>query len=84
MWATADGTYHLAPGKWRMVSNGGVPADDHVRPYKQDRTMHTFEGFMAGFDAARIDLIAALREIAKHESSEGYIAMRALAAAGVA
>ena len=29
------------------------------------------------------DLIAALREIAKHESSEGYIAMRALNAAGL-
>lgn len=29
------------------------------------------------------DLIAALRTIAKHESSEGYIAMRALNAAGL-
>jgi hypothetical protein len=29
------------------------------------------------------DLIAALRAIAKHESSEGYIAMRALSAAGL-
>lgn len=82
-WATGEGTYHLAPGKWRMISNGGVPVDDKIRPYRQDRTMHTFEGFTAGFDAGRKDLIEALQKIAKHESSEGYIAMRALAAAGV-
>lgn len=83
-WAVLDGTYHLAPGTWRMVSNGGAPVVDFYRPYKQDRTMHTFEGFMAGLDAASVDLIAALREIAKHDSSEGYIAMRALQATGAA
>lgn len=82
-WANNDGTYHLAPGKWRMISNGGVPVDDHVRPYRQDRTMHTFEGFVAGLETGRSDLVTALREIAKHDSSEGYIAMRALSAAGL-
>jgi hypothetical protein len=30
------------------------------------------------------DLVTAMRQIAKHESSEGYIAMRDLTAAGVA
>lgn len=83
-WASADGSYHLAPGKWRMVSNGGVPVEDYFRPYRQDRTMHTFEGFIAGLEVGRSGLVEALREIAKSESSHGYIAMRALNAAGLA
>ena len=81
--AAADGTYHLAPGNWRMVSNGGVPVESHVRPYRQDRTMHTFEGFIAGLKAGREELAAALRVIAKFESTEGYAAMCALKAAGL-
>lgn len=60
-WAVADGTYHLASGNWRMVSNGGVPGNDHVRPYRQDRTMHTFEGFIAGLEAGRAELASTLR-----------------------
>lgn len=83
-WAAAEGTYQLAPAKWRVVSVGGEPYYGYTRPYLQDRTVHTFQGFAAGFEAGRADLVAALLEIAKHESSEGYIAMRALAAAGVA
>lgn len=83
-WAAADGTYHLAPAKWRVVSIGGVPYDGYVRPYLQDRTVHTFQGFMAGFEAGRADLVAALHEIARHESSEGHIALRALQAVGAA
>lgn len=83
VFAKADGTYHLRPGEWRRVSNGGVPVVDFFRPYKQDRTMHTFEGFMAGFESGRAGLVDSLREIAKYDSSEGRIAMRALDAAKI-
>lgn len=46
-WATKQGGYDLSPYKWRLKSIGGVPYTGYVRPYKQDRTVHAFEGFVA-------------------------------------
>lgn len=46
-WATKQGGYDLSPYNWRVKSVGGVPYTGYVRPYKQDRTVHAFEGFIA-------------------------------------
>ena len=46
-WATKQGGYDLSPYNWRVKSVGGVPYTGYVRPYKQDRTVHAFEGFVA-------------------------------------
>lgn len=49
-WAKSNGQYDLRPAKWRVISVGGVPYDGYVRPYLQDRTIHTFEGFAAAME----------------------------------
>lgn len=46
-WATKEGTYDLRPAKVKVLSVGGVPYDGYVRPYLQDRTVHTYRGFCA-------------------------------------
>lgn len=46
-WATKQGSYDLSPYNWRVKSVRSVPYTGYVRPYKQDRTVHAFEGFIA-------------------------------------
>lgn len=46
--AWAKGDYDLRPYNWKVISVSGVPYDGYVRPYKTDRTVYAYEGFIAG------------------------------------
>ena len=56
--AWAKGEYDLRPYNWKVISVGGVPYDGYVRPYKTDRTVYAFEGFIAGRKCAAPQLEA--------------------------
>lgn len=50
-WAVKENTYDLSPAKWQIKSFRGVPWDGYQRPYRQERTVYTYEGFCAGLQA---------------------------------
>lgn len=51
-WAIKEGTYDLRLSKWKPISVAGEPYVGYVRRYLQDRTVYTYQGFVAGLKAA--------------------------------
>ncbi|MGE5623108.1 MAG: DUF551 domain-containing protein [Bacillota bacterium] len=72
-WATKEGTYDLRPAKWKVLSVQGQMYDGHVRPYLQDRTVHTYQGFVAGLTYARQAQDVAVRNAALEEAATHFV-----------
>ena len=64
-WAAKDGTYDLRPAKVKVLSVGGVPYDGYVRPYLQDRTVYTYQGYLAAMTGRSMHDAPAAQQQAK-------------------
>jgi len=67
-WAAKDGTYDLRPAKVKVLSVGGVPYDGYVRPYLQDRTVYTYQGYLAAMTGRSMHDAPAAQEQASSDA----------------